>query len=110
VQGISKNYKTEWSQVWKFTTGATGIEDISSKIQISPNPANKYITLELSDLTGISSIIIYNATGERFANISNETLINNSLIIETENYPNGVYYLLIQTKDNLISKEFVIIR
>jgi len=110
VQGISKNYKTEWSQVWKFTTGATGIEDISSKIQISPNPANKYITLELCDLTGISSIIIYNSTGKRFANISNDTLINNSLMIETENYPNGVYYLLIQTKDNLISKEFVIIR
>ncbi|MEI6091024.1 MAG: choice-of-anchor D domain-containing protein [bacterium] len=85
-----------WSGVWTFRTGASGVADESDMIQITPNPAGDFITLESSPTPSrcwtSGEIQIYNTLGEKVMSV--ETKNFSSLRrINISDLPKGIYFL-----------------
>ncbi len=87
--------------------GLTGIEDINTSVEVWPNPANKYISINTNNsATESIDILIYSITGvlkyqHRFQ-IFTKTTIN------TDKWNNGIYFIQIKISDKIISKKIII--
>ena len=80
------------------------IENIAkSNINIYPNPANNFITIELLGSSTKNSIIISNNLGQT---IYNSTFIEKAYI-DISKFSTGVYFLKIQSKEFLISEKII---
>lgn len=94
----------------KINTG-----DISS-VSIMPNPSSEFITIDLSFLQESDIFIeILNINGQRVYNSANrihidEDMHNYYIALSPENFPSGVYNLIISGNNKIISQHFTVIR
>lgn len=80
-----------WSDGNVFTTSlVSGIEDINdnSLLQVYPNPARSFVTL--NGLQAGQEVRITNNIGEL---IFNQKSLNNEMTINTQNMPDGIYFI-----------------
>ena len=87
----------------------TGIEKIenNSRFSIYPNPANDmvYIKLKTSDMSDIV-MSIYNSLGQR---ISVNNITSDEFQINVSKYNKGIYYIIIEGKENIqINGKFIV--
>lgn len=107
-KGLNRNLPTEDYNGNKFNTprsiGAievnpklNNIESYSSKLKLSPNPANDFIKISNTDLQSnlgeiITRIQIYNINGDCV--YESYILFNSEVTINIELFPKGIYYLI----------------
>ena len=77
-------------------------QENSNNIEIYPNPANSSFFIQGK---GIIEVSIINVNGKQFINKSTKQEI---IEIEITNYPAGLYFVLIQTNEGMISKKVMI--
>ncbi|MBO4744636.1 MAG: T9SS type A sorting domain-containing protein [Bacteroidales bacterium] len=78
-------------------------DDINSDIKVYPNPANNVLTVNGIEMT---SIVIYNSLGQTVATIP---VNGNTVNIETSSYPAGMYFIDVNTADNVVVRTKVVI-
>lgn len=78
-------------------------EMIENEINIYPNPATKYITIETNN-NEPKSVILYDALGKVVDDISTN---ENSIIIDVKNLPAGIYIVKIKNGNSIITQNFV---
>ncbi|MDR2084811.1 MAG: cadherin-like beta sandwich domain-containing protein [Bacteroidales bacterium] len=67
-----------------------GIEDMNEiEIKVYPNPATNYVIIESKEI--INSVVIFNSTGKKI--FENRNIVMNSIRIDINNYPTGIYYI-----------------
>ena len=84
----------------------------NSTIIISPNPSSKQITISYSktDLLN-NSISIFNSLGIEIKRFNeNELFGKSSINLTTDDLPSGIYYCLLNSGTNNITKSFVVLK
>ncbi|MES2837484.1 MAG: T9SS type A sorting domain-containing protein [Bacteroidota bacterium] len=92
-----------------FTTGISNNKSIeSSKISVSPNPADNKIFVSLSNNNlSKSTFKIYDLLGNLVT--EKESNGNDKIEIGTESFSNGIYYLKLEQENKIVStKKFVV--
>ncbi len=83
-----------------------GSKNISDKLSVYPNPANHYVEINVEKIIPIQNIEIYDNLGRL---IQTEDMRNkNRLTIITDNFLDGIYYILINTDKEKIAKKLSI--
>lgn len=88
------------------STSTTELKQLNQGIDIYPNPANNEIRLSIDNtinVKDIREISIYNSFGEKV--FESDKYID---MINTGNFPNGIYYLKIDTSNILVTLKLVI--
>ncbi len=91
---------------------STSIDSYSENLTnlvIYPVPFDSRVSLKLSSTKTIQSIIrIYNETGKEVISFNREIGTGEQLIdIDTEHLPNGIYFITLQTGDQLMKKKIL---
>ncbi|MEP7170947.1 MAG: T9SS type A sorting domain-containing protein, partial [Bacteroidota bacterium] len=89
------------------TTGITGINhtnNLNEMISVYPNPVKDLLMIH-SGNAKIKSLEIYNSIGQT---VLNENISSDKVLINTENYRQGIYFLKIITDAGLVNKKFSI--
>ena len=115
VQVNLENGETSnWSQTWTFVTDVSldiDINDIISKILLSPNPANNMIKLSFNiENEGYYKLYIYDMTG-RIVNIDNFGYLeqgNYDKYIKLDKLISGKYFISIISNNIKYESEFII--
>jgi len=83
----------------------------TSEIAIFPNPSSDRINISFPDFQNqtINISIIEPVSGTIYKTVSNEFQAKNifSMPLDISNLPRGIYLIVIQTKDSIISKKFI---
>ncbi|HEY5534705.1 MAG TPA: T9SS type A sorting domain-containing protein [Ignavibacteria bacterium] len=109
-----------FSSIFKFTTGTTGIQNITTEIpnkfsvsQNYPNPFNPTTNIRF-DLpkNSVVELKIYDILGKEIVTIVNEKLNAGSFSVDwnASNYPSGVYFYKIQAGDFISVKKMIMIK
>lgn len=89
----SQGYYDFWFVKFNDTSAVSSIEDMQSgsfNLKLFPNPSNERMLVKLSNPAGEEvSLNIYNTMGELILTQK----INSTAIIQTKNFPNGIYFL-----------------
>jgi len=88
-------------------TGIKMLEMISATIKTYPNPANDHLIVDLGDAAA-SELKLMNTIGQVVYTLASQQL-NRSVTINTAYFPNGIYYLSIQTKEGRVTKKISIV-
>ena len=87
------------------------ISESESYFTIFPNPANEYLNITFNSNFADTNLKIYNSLGKIVRNLNIQDASNNeSIIIDTNDYPSGLYFVEISNKDISIKKSFTINR
>jgi hypothetical protein len=96
-------------QIWVRQSNVTGLNDegsINMQIHISPNPASDMAKVDFKDGNNLGSTLeIYNSTGVW---LRSEKIMNNPHHIYTMDLSNGLYLLIIKSKDSIKYQKFII--
>ncbi|GGG20684.1 hypothetical protein GCM10011344_21710 [Dokdonia pacifica] len=78
-------------------------QSITSRFKLFPNPAPSNVTIELPEEQAIviQDITMYNSLGQRVLS-TNETIIN------TSQFPKGIYIVQIRTAEGIASKKLIV--
>jgi hypothetical protein len=116
VEGLtSGNYTctvtdaTGCSVVFTFNVPNTvGLKEIDeSTFDISPNPANDFITIsKLNEIVEDFSLTMFDAQGKEFFS-RNNIVTKNSIKLDVSEYPNGIYFLQLKNNKVLLNKKFI---
>jgi len=85
----------------------TQIEAISGDLQVFPNPANSFTYLQLNDIKEEHTIRILDQLGKTVW-ISNGVNDHSQIRIDVSQFPNGVYFVTVQTKTGIRTKRLVV--
>lgn len=80
-------------------------------MDIAPNPASNTITVNFQlEQTIDLDISIYNTFGKEITTLKHNDLVagKSTVNIDIDNYPNGVYYLVMTSNNQQLSKKFVV--
>lgn len=79
----------------------------ANDLLLYPNPANKYINVDISKLKDVVGLKIMNEIGQE---IYSERNINtrNLKTINTSDWPSGLYIVEIETGSNIVTQKFVV--
>ncbi|MFT7588748.1 MAG: hypothetical protein ACI959_000960 [Limisphaerales bacterium] len=89
-----------------------GIEDnVVDFISIYPNPSSTFATLTFDNATATDlQIAVYDVTGQLISNVANGTYSgSNSLVINTTDFANGMYYVALSSEDGRQMQQFQVI-
>jgi len=87
------------------------ISESESYFTIFPNPANEYLNITFNSNFADTNLKIYNSLGKIVRNLNIQDASNNeSIIIGTNDYPSGLYFVEISNKDISTKKSFTINR
>lgn len=112
MTGLSQS-TVEDLNMYRFFLGETPpvstIEIANTNLIISPNPAHDLITLQLKDSSSeFEHVSLFNLNGQL---ILEKTGLNNAYVntitLDIESIPNGVYYLKIELEDDVISQKII---
>ena len=78
-------------------------EMIANEINVYPNPATTFITIETNE-SDIESVTLYDALGRLINNVSSQ---ENSVIINVANLSAGIYFVKIKTSNAFSITTFV---
>ena len=105
----AKNFKLEFSQVGYITKILTlsDLPSSSSNLEINayPNPVTSQSEIMLPP-TFFDNIVIINSIGETVLKVSGKEIINYK--INVENFTNGIYFLIVNSKSYSYSSTFII--
>ncbi|MGV9003848.1 T9SS type A sorting domain-containing protein, partial [Flavobacterium sp.] len=75
---------------------------------LSPNPASEQVTLTYSGLENENIMEIYDLVGRSLTqqNIKNET---GSIIIPLNNYPSGIYVVVVRSEKGIVTQKKLIV-
>ena len=99
---------TTYATITVVQTISIADNDLSSLINIYPNPANNNINISLNSFQNDALFIsIYNSMGQLISipKINNR----NSLVIDTKTFAEGVYVIHFEIDGSIVSKRFTII-
>lgn len=85
-------------------TSSNNLYQIDNLINVYPNPANEYISIN-HKYTEYFNYFLYDYKGQLLQAIKGNQLIQN---INTSQFPNGIYFLQICSKNKSISKKIII--
>ena len=91
-------------------TKSVGIPEHEIRLSVFPNPAQDFLTVELSDGTGIENIALYDIQGRLVETRCTTSLQSGTAKLDVRNLPAGTYILHIRTTDDreLIRKVHVL--
>ena len=93
------------SLIKQVTVISTGINDnVGSVFNLSPNPANVYITLEKSAISKDETISIYNMHGQLFMQ---HHIYKTFTTIDISRLSKGLYLILLNSDNNVAIKKFI---
>ena len=76
-----------------------------TQLTLYPNPAKGVLNVSLGE-TAIEKAVVYNASGQVIASISN---INDSkFMFDTEKLSSGFYFIMVQSRDGIVNGKFVV--
>ena len=78
-------------------------EELVEKVNIYPNPANNFITINANNNT-ISSVKLYSVEGKL---LRNYTTNQTSVIIEKNELTNGLYFVELEVNNQTIKKSVI---
>ena len=78
--------------------------EIENKVNIFPNPVSDYLNIKFDDIYP-EKITLFNAMGETLF-VKNQ--LSGNTQINVSDYQAGIYFLKIETKENSVSKRFLI--
>jgi hypothetical protein len=116
IQGLCEAYYNEALQCYTdpeisylspdFQSCTLGLNDpqVSSNIEISPNPANDFINIQSLD-SPISEIRIYNVTGQL---VFSEKIQKQEHLVNTSKFESGIYLISIETEQGIGVKKLVV--
>jgi len=86
-----------------------GINEIDNNntISIYPNPANDFMTIEVTELVEVAdatTIYIINALGEM---VLTEKVTSSNTTLNTSNLTNGIYFIKVESKNGSAIKKFI---
>jgi hypothetical protein len=81
------------------TTNLNIVEN--SSIQISPNPTNQFLNINISEYISIANIRIFDVLGKEYSFTMKDTQLDVSLL------PSGVYFLQVKSDNQIITTKFV---
>ncbi|CAN5442659.1 hypothetical protein BH11BAC1_BH11BAC1_22280 [soil metagenome] len=97
--------------IWKraLDTLHLGITEkyTDDKIQIFPNPVSKSVTLRSKNPFHNATLRLYNNTGQVEKEIRN--INGNTFILDRNNLPAGIYFILLIEEDNIVATQKLII-
>jgi hypothetical protein len=81
----------------------------SASVVLAPNPAKEQVTLYYKELPQAATVELYDLTGRNLAayDISNS---EGSLTMPTNNYPSGIYIVVVRTANGLISQQKLVLK
>ena len=101
-------------QLEGFTPGVSTKEPhllAASKFNITPNPANEYVNLELK-LDAVNPAVYVSILDGKGRNIvgskSEKNIQNGVMTMDVHSLPSGVYYLWVRTSEGTTLKQFVV--
>ena len=91
---------------WNISTTAVGINEYtdSDLISIYPNPVNNLVNIKLEKEYDSSTVRIIDIIGRKVMEVGISGLLNT---IDVSNLSKGNYFLIIENKEQLISKGFI---
>ena len=102
VRAIFGNNKSAFTKEVCVTATADMIEEIDSKVEIYPNPANDKLYIET--LTQTQTVEIFDIYGRRQKSIVNG---QRSTVIDLSDLKAGIYFVKINTNEGNIVKRFI---
>lgn len=105
---IDKVILNEIDEEMEISSNEKPFQDLKSQeFQVFPNPTRGAFTINLEELKNIKYLKIMDINGRiKFQQQSN--LKNSRLNIDTNNWANGIYFVICQTNDNLIKKKVIV--
>ena len=102
---------SQW-EVWSETTAVTSLPSEINEINVSPNPSEGIMNIDLS-LNAKSDVQItaHNINGAKVADISNSSLSSGDHNIQwqsTANITSGTYLIRIKTNSDVVTKKIII--
>lgn len=92
--------------LYELDSTYVGIEENSNiNISINPNPASENVTITLPPNTNKAELFVYTVQGQ----LLSQTQLNCTQTINTSNLTNGLYLFVIQSNENIIGREKVIV-
>jgi hypothetical protein len=93
------------NQDWTITVNLSNkITELQKGIKIYPNPAKDFVNIELPNFEN-STCKFYNASGKLLNQIA---IDNKKVIISTQNWNKGIYWIKLITNDNIINQKIII--
>jgi len=86
----------------------SGIESISNKVDIFPNPVENG-TFRINSSREISGLEMYNLTGKRILSLHNE-YVNNFMLVQLSGVNTGVYMLKLRFSDDSVLARKILVR
>lgn len=102
---------------YSVNVGTSEINDIQNPkngIVISPNPANNLVSIsyKITENSPVS-ISITDITGKEVKQISSDNSVGkgeHKIILETQDFSNGIYFIKIKAKNEKLQSKFIIVR
>ena len=108
---ISDDYTLIFDVSHKYEKRTNSVEDLSIEdmLTVSPNPTKGAININvnLSENEEIN-LAVYNTMGQQVVLVENGTITNNSYTVNLDNQANGIYYVKMNLKGNIITKKIVL--
>ena len=98
-----------YGQTYDFTANISGIvniSDITENINIYPNPASNFVTIETG--SNIENIYIYNTVGQIVSVSKLQNFKTSKIEIDVSNLQSGIYFLNIETENGSFVKQLII--
>ncbi|NCA80851.1 MAG: T9SS type A sorting domain-containing protein, partial [Sphingobacteriia bacterium] len=99
------SYDVYWT---KASLGATSIREIelTQNLNVYPNPATNYITIESEEWMNNAKIFIFNAFGQKV--FEKDEFNGNQLSINISEFPSGIYSVSVNNNVSICKRIFVV--
>jgi hypothetical protein len=113
IKARNSENESQWSQVFSFTIPkSTMVDDGKDNgIRIYPNPVKDILQINFGSNI-IKNISIINNLGEQFyfTDFSDKELLKNPCIIKLSHLSSGIYYIRINTNNDVYIRKIIIIK
>ncbi|MBN1598922.1 MAG: T9SS type A sorting domain-containing protein [Bacteroidales bacterium] len=90
------------------TVDSQTIRYYNREMEISPNPASDYITIEITNVTGTYNAVVYDIIGKKVMQFNHAA--DDDYQLPVFSLPNGMYYLEVKARNFLSVKSFIIVK
>jgi hypothetical protein len=103
----SGEFNTNWFELKFGTPVGTSIQKIKP-MNIYPNPAKEYVTIQFSEMINMHSVIkFYNSFGQMIKIAQTDEIKNKT--INTSDLSKGIYYITIENNSQIVSSSKLVI-
>ncbi len=101
---------SEWSEIWQFTIGVTGIKDKEKSgfdFHIYPNPAKDKFIIQLTKKDRVGKIELFNASGKKVMEKQIPSGREN-FELDVRSLKSGVYFCKISAQEYSLTKKIIL--